>query len=97
MDMEQLLAALAVEKDTHIVFTLPNADMERNEITHLVHEFTNSRENARAYTSLGQVRYLSCMKHVDAVVGNSSSGVIEAPAVKKPSIDIGDRQKGRGK
>jgi GDP/UDP-N,N'-diacetylbacillosamine 2-epimerase (hydrolysing) len=51
--------------------------------------------NARSYTSLGQVRYLSCMKHVDAVVGNSSSGLTEAPSFGKGTINIGDRQRGR--
>ena len=51
--------------------------------------------NARAYTSLGQLRYLSCIKHVDGVVGNSSSGLLEVPSFRKGTVNIGDRQRGR--
>ena len=51
--------------------------------------------HARAYTSLGSLRYFSCMKHVDGVVGNSSSGLLEAPSFQKGTINIGDRQRGR--
>ena len=51
--------------------------------------------NCRAYTSLGHLRYLSCLKYVDLVVGNSSSGLAEVPTFKTPTINVGDRQKGR--
>jgi GDP/UDP-N,N'-diacetylbacillosamine 2-epimerase (hydrolysing) len=61
----------------------------------MVEAFVAARTNARAYTSLGQLRYLSCLRHVDGVVGNSSSGLIEAPSFRKGTIDIGDRQRGR--
>ena len=61
----------------------------------MIDEFTNSRFHTRAFTSLGQLRYLSLMAQVDAVVGNSSSGLYEAPSLRKPSVNIGDRQLGR--
>jgi UDP-N-acetylglucosamine 2-epimerase (non-hydrolysing)/GDP/UDP-N,N'-diacetylbacillosamine 2-epimerase (hydrolysing) len=61
----------------------------------LVTEFTRTRPHTRAFTSLGQTNYLSLMAHADAVVGNSSSGLYEAPTLKTPTVNIGDRQKGR--
>jgi GDP/UDP-N,N'-diacetylbacillosamine 2-epimerase (hydrolysing) len=54
-----------------------------------------SPDKCTAFTSLGQLKYLSAIKHVDALVGNSSSGIIEAPSLKVPTVNIGDRQKGR--
>ena len=54
-----------------------------------------SRANTIAVASLGQLRYISLMNQVDVVVGNSSSGVLEAPSLNVPTVDIGDRQKGR--
>jgi GDP/UDP-N,N'-diacetylbacillosamine 2-epimerase (hydrolysing) len=93
--MAELLAALDEEKDTQLIFTMPNADAESSEIVELVESFITSHDNARVFTSLGQLRYLSCLKHVDGVVGNSSSGLAEAPSFKTGTINIGDRQKGR--
>jgi GDP/UDP-N,N'-diacetylbacillosamine 2-epimerase (hydrolysing) len=61
----------------------------------LINEFVSQHENAHSFKSLGQLRYLSCLAQVDAVVGNSSSGLTEAPSFKKGTINIGDRQKGR--
>ncbi|MCG3775701.1 MAG: GDP/UDP-N,N'-diacetylbacillosamine 2-epimerase (hydrolyzing) [Nitrospira sp.] len=63
----------------------------------MIRDFTKTRTNAFAYSSLGQQRYLSCIAQVDAVVGNSSSGLIEAPTLKTGTINIGDRQKGRAR
>ena len=60
-----------------------------------IQEFCEKHPQAKAYTSLGKLRYLSCMRHVDGIVGNSSSGLLEAPSFKKGTINIGDRQKGR--
>ena len=93
--MRELLAALHEMKDTHIVFTMPNADTAGRSLFGIVDEFVASHPNARAYTSLGQLGYLSCMREVDAVVGNSSSGLLEAPSFRKPTVNIGDRQSGR--
>ena len=93
--MAELLAALAELDDTHLLFTMPNADTGGRELVAMVNQFAATRQNVRVYTSLGQLRYLSCLKHVDAVVGNSSSGLAEAPSMGIATINIGDRQKGR--
>ena len=65
------------------------------ELSAILNTFVSKHANARAYTSLGQLRYLSCMAYCDGVVGNSSSGLLEAPTLKKGTINIGDRQLGR--
>jgi GDP/UDP-N,N'-diacetylbacillosamine 2-epimerase (hydrolysing) len=93
--MEELLAALAELKDTQLIFTLPNADTDGRALIKLLQKFVSHHPNARAYESLGQLRYLSCIAQVDGVVGNSSSGLAEAPSFKKGTINIGDRQRGR--
>lgn len=93
--MAELLAALSELDDAHLLFTMPNADTGGRELAAMVNGFAATRENVRVYTSLGQLRYLSCMKHVDAVVGNSSSGLAEAPSMGVATVNIGDRQKGR--
>ncbi|MDQ6964626.1 MAG: UDP-N-acetylglucosamine 2-epimerase, partial [Mariprofundales bacterium] len=93
--MSELLSALGELKDTQLIFTMPNADTDGRELIRMLKDFTDNHPNARAYTSLGQLRYLSCIAHVDGVVGNSSSGLVEAPSFKKGTINIGDRQRGR--
>lgn len=93
--MAELLAALETLEDTHLVFTMPNADADGRVLRDMIEQFVADRANARAYTSLGQLRYLSCIRHVDGVVGNSSSGLAEVPTFRKGTINIGDRQRGR--
>ena len=93
--MAELLAALAELRNTQLVFTMPNADTDGRVLVQLIEQFVAQHSNTRAYTSLGQLRYLSCMAHVDGVVGNSSSGLLEAPSFQKGTINIGDRQRGR--
>ncbi|EMK10347.1 MULTISPECIES: UDP-N-acetylglucosamine 2-epimerase [Leptospira] len=94
--MIELLSSLeTLSPETGLIFTMPNADTDGRIIFELVKEFTSSHSNAWHFTSLGQTRYLSCLQFVDAVVGNSSSGIIEAPSFKIGTINIGDRQKGR--
>ena len=93
--MGELLAALGQLEDTHLIFTMPNADTGNQELAGMVDAFVVTHPNARAYSSLGQLRYLSCMKLVDGVVGNSSSGLAEAPSMAVGTINIGDRQRGR--
>jgi GDP/UDP-N,N'-diacetylbacillosamine 2-epimerase (hydrolysing) len=93
--MKELLAALRELKDTALIFTMPNADTEGRVLMELIQQFTASHPRARVYTSLGQLRYLSCMQFVDGVVGNSSSGITEAPSFRKGTVNIGDRQRGR--
>ena len=93
--MAELLAALEELRNTQLVFTMPNADTDGRVLVQLIEQFVAQHANTRAYTSLGQLRYLSCMAHVDGVVGNSSSGLLEAPSFQKGTINIGDRQRGR--
>jgi GDP/UDP-N,N'-diacetylbacillosamine 2-epimerase (hydrolysing) len=93
--MTELLIALSSLKNTQLVFTLPNADTDGRALIKMVEQFVAAHPNARAYTSLGQLRYLSCIEHVDGVVGNSSSGLIEVPSFKKGTVNVGDRQRGR--
>ena len=93
--MDELLAALGELQDTGLIFTMPNADTEGRVLFEKIEAFCAQRPRARAYTSLGQLRYLSCVQHVDGVVGNSSSGLLEVPSFKKGTINIGDRQRGR--
>jgi UDP-N-acetylglucosamine 2-epimerase (non-hydrolysing)/GDP/UDP-N,N'-diacetylbacillosamine 2-epimerase (hydrolysing) len=92
----ELLAALeALGSEFGLFFTAPNADPTSGEVVAALQAFVARRDNARLYASLGQRRYLSLMKEVDAVVGNSSSGLAEAPAVGTPTVNIGERQRGR--
>ena len=93
--MAELLAALADLDDTQLIFTMPNADTDGRVLIKMVENFVALHPNSRAYTSLGQLRYLSCVALVDGVVGNSSSGLTEVPSFKKGTINIGDRQMGR--
>ena len=93
--MAELIAALEELQDTQLIFTMPNADTDGRVLINMVEKFVAEHSNARAYTSLGQLRYLSCVSHVDGVIGNSSSGLAEVPSFKKGTINIGDRQRGR--
>ena len=93
--MNELLTALDTLHDVGLIFTMPNADTDGRILFQQVTKFCQSHDKAWAYTSLGQLRYLSCIQHVDGVVGNSSSGLAEVPTFKKGTINIGDRQRGR--
>ena len=94
--MSELLAALKQLKRTHLIFTMPNADTDGRVLFKMIEKFVQGNsDRAKAFTSLGQLRYLSCLQHVDAVVGNSSSGLTEVPSFKIGTINIGDRQRGR--
>ena len=93
--MQALLATLAKLEDIQLIFTMPNADTDGRTLIKMVEEFASQHANAHTFTSLGQLRYLSCIAQVDGVVGNSSSGLAEVPSFKKGTINIGDRQRGR--
>jgi GDP/UDP-N,N'-diacetylbacillosamine 2-epimerase (hydrolysing) len=93
--MQALLAALAKLEDTQLIFTMPNADTDGRTLIKMVEQFASQHANAHAFTSLGQLRYLSCIAQIDGVMGNSSSGLAEVPSFKKGTINIGDRQSGR--
>ncbi|MDR1481060.1 MAG: UDP-N-acetylglucosamine 2-epimerase [Synergistaceae bacterium] len=91
-----LLSALGGFPGARIVFTYPNSDAGGRSVINMIDNYAGAnREGRRAFVSLGQARYLSVLKHFDAVIGNSSSGLIEAPSFKIPTVNIGDRQKGR--
>lgn len=91
-----LLGALAGVKDRSIIFTGVNADPGYRAIDDAIRAFVAVRgDRAHLFTSLGSERYWAALRLADAVVGNSSSGILEAPAVGVPTINIGDRQKGR--
>lgn len=95
-DIKEFIAALEERKELRIVFTMPNSDTGAQAIVDAINTFVaNNSDRAVAYKSLGIKRYLSVMKYVGAVVGNSSSGLVEVPSFGIPTLNIGDRQKGR--
>lgn len=95
-DIREFLDALDQFKDLKVIFTMPNSDTGRDAIALAVENYVEKHSNrAKAYTSLGLMRYLSTLQFVKAAVGNSSSGIIEVPSFGIPTLNIGDRQKGR--
>ena len=94
----ELLKALDELDDTNFIFTKANSDTDGDIINKMIDEYVNQNsQKAAAFTSLGQLRYLSAIKFIDIVLGNSSSGLLEVPSFKKATINIGDRQKGRAR
>jgi len=94
--MKALCAALEQFPEATVLFTGVNSDQGNRRITCSIHDFARRNPGrVNVFESLGQRRYLSVMKIADAVVGNSSSGIIEAPALGVPTVNIGDRQEGR--
>ncbi|EID4420540.1 UDP-N-acetylglucosamine 2-epimerase (hydrolyzing) [Vibrio vulnificus] len=95
-DFNHILAALDTLDDCLIIFTKANADVGGRLINKMIDQYVvDHKDKSVAFTSLGQLRYLSALQYVDAVVGNSSSGIVEAPSFRIASINIGSRQKGR--
>ncbi|MHB8099926.1 MAG: UDP-N-acetylglucosamine 2-epimerase [Sulfuricurvum sp.] len=93
---QELLDTIDRLEETNIIFTKANSDTDGRVINQMIDEYVaKNPHKSVGFTSLGQVRYLSAMQFVDAVVGNSSSGLTEAPSFKIGTINIGDRQKGR--
>ncbi len=91
-----LLDVLSEMEDIYLIFTMPNADSDGRIIKKMIDEFVLShKERSIAFTSMGHLNYLSTLQFVDGVVGNSSSGLTEAPTFKIGTVNIGDRQKGR--
>jgi UDP-N-acetylglucosamine 2-epimerase (non-hydrolysing)/GDP/UDP-N,N'-diacetylbacillosamine 2-epimerase (hydrolysing) len=94
--LDALLKALdALPPEIGIVFTLANADAEGRAVNAVVDSFVKNRPGAHAHVSLGSDRYLALMEHAATLVGNSSSGLYEAPSLGTPSVNIGNRQDGR--
>lgn len=93
---QTLLDTLDTLEDTHIIFTKANSDTDGRAINAMIDTYVaHNNSHTIAFASMGQLRYLSALQFVDAVVGNSSSGLLEAPSFKIGTINIGDRQKGR--
>jgi len=93
---QTLLNVLHDIDDIYLIFTMPNADSYGRIIKQMIDEFVSSHnERSIAFTSMGHLNYLSTLQFVDGVVGNSSSGLTEAPTFKVGTINVGDRQKGR--
>ncbi len=93
---QELINTINELDDTNIIFTKTNSDLNGKVINQMIDKYTSKYpKKSVGFTSLGQLRYLSALKYVDAVVGNSSSGLLEAPSFKIGTINIGDRQKGR--
>lgn len=94
--IDSLLSALDSIKDLNIIFTMPNSDTGRDGVAESIKKYVEKHpDRSRAFKSLGLRRYLSTLHYVKAVVGNSSSGIIEVPSMGIPTLNIGDRQKGR--
>ncbi len=92
----ELLKSLDNFMDFYIIFTMPNADNDGRIIMKMIDEYVSKNKNrCVSFDSLGQLRYLSALRNSEMIIGNSSSGIVEMPMFKKPTINIGDRQKGR--
>jgi len=94
--VSNLLKALS-KFDLQIIFTRPNAEVGSDKIVRTIKDFVDKNDKAYFFNNLGSRLYLSFLKYVKAVVGNSSSGIIEVPSFRIPTVDIGNRQKGRFK
>jgi GDP/UDP-N,N'-diacetylbacillosamine 2-epimerase (hydrolysing) len=92
---KKLLIVLSQLKDTMIIFTSPNIDTYNQSLIKLIRDFLKKNKNSRLYLSLGRKRYFSIVKCCDMVIGNSSSGYLEIPYLKKITINVGERQIGR--
>ena len=97
LNLKNLFDALKTLRDTTIIFTMPNFDIESMVIYNLISKFTSKRKNCYLFKTLGQKKYFSCLKYAELMIGNSSSGLLEMPTFKKFSINIGERQSGRNK
>ncbi len=93
--LKALLNALKQFPEVKKIFTMPNSDTSGRVIMKMINSYTVEDLNAVVFTNLGQIRYLSTLKYVDMVIGNSSSGIVEAPSFCIPTINLGERQRGR--
>ncbi|MEZ7495051.1 UDP-N-acetylglucosamine 2-epimerase [Leeuwenhoekiella aequorea] len=93
---QEIIDAIHFFEKTHVIFTYANSDRDGQIINQMIDQYViDNPQTSISFKSLGQLRYLSALKHIDAVVGNSSSGIIEAPYFGISTVNIGDRQKGR--
>ena len=93
---QEIIDSLDELENTNIIFSKTNSDIDGKIINKMIDEYTfKNSSTSISITSLGQVKYLSALKHVDFIIGNSSSGLLESPSFNIGTINIGDRQKGR--
>ena len=91
-----LIMAIKKARNLRIIFTYTNADTEGRVINAMIDQYVEENpKTSIAFSSLGQLKYISCLKYIGAIVGNSSSGIIETPTFKTPTVNIGDRELGR--
>ena len=95
VQFQELLNSINKLENTKIIFTKANSDTNGRIINSMIDDYVAINDNSIAFTSMGALNYLSALQFVDVVVGNSSSGLLEAPSFNIATIDIGDRQKGR--
>lgn len=95
VQIDELLKAILHFPNLNFIFTKGNADANGRIINNKIDKFVAVNKNCVAHTSLGVNKYLSCLKYAEIVIGNSSSGIVEAPSFGVPTVNIGDRQKGR--
>lgn len=93
--IKELLNSVQELQNTNLFFTMSNSDSENDIINKSIRNFVKKNKNSYFFKSLGQENFISLLSYVDAIVGNSSSGIIEAPVVKTITLNIGNRQKGR--
>lgn len=93
--VNQFLNALERKDEYFYLITKANADAGGALVNQMLEEYAQEKENVKVVASLGMLRYLSALKYAEFALGNSSSGIIEAPALGIPTVNIGDRQKGR--
>lgn len=96
-DLEDLLGALALYPDHFVVFTGVNADPGNESVSQMIRSYASTNNNCHVFDSLGHARYLAAVKFADLCIGNSSSGIIEAPALHTPTLNVGSRQAGRSR
>ena len=94
-NFNEILKALKTLDETNLIFTQPNSDLDSSIIFNMIKKYVKKNKNAYVFTSLGSLKFYSCLKYVDGMIGNSSSGLLEMPTFKKGTINIGNRQTGR--
>jgi UDP-N-acetylglucosamine 2-epimerase (non-hydrolysing)/GDP/UDP-N,N'-diacetylbacillosamine 2-epimerase (hydrolysing) len=94
-ELDEILAALDARPDFAVVISGSNADEAANRISTRLHAFAARRQKTVFRASLGQARFYDLLHHADVMIGNSSSGILEAPSFRTPTINVGDRQRGR--
>ncbi len=95
VQIDTILKALQNFKNSNFIFTSPGFDLENNIISKRIKKLVREKKNIFFFKSLGQLKYFSLLKYSTGMIGNSSSGILEMPYFKKPSINLGTRQKGR--